>query len=110
MVIYGRGREVEKIADFLFGEVQAKPGTIYYFGDLDRLGITMPYRLSCKLERKGGRGISPATTCYRLLLKQPPTTITMEDTEDEFEDPPDSEWAAALAWLPVDMQKKLRPY
>ncbi len=31
----------------------------------------------------------------------------MEDTEDEFEDPPDSEWAAALAWLPVDMQKEV---
>ena len=102
MVIYGRGREVEKIADFLHGEVQSNPCTIYYFGDLDRLGITMPYRLSRMLEQKGGRGISPATACYRLLLRQPPTTITMEDTEDEFDDPIDSEWAAALAWLPVD--------
>jgi hypothetical protein len=68
MVIYGRGREVEKIADFLFSEIKAKPGAIYYFGDLDRLGITMPYRLSRILQQKGIQGLSPAAACYRLLL------------------------------------------
>ena len=105
MVIYGRGREVEKISDFLLGEVQIKPGMIYYYGDLDRLGISMPYRLSRTLEQKGGCGISPATVCYRLLLRQP-ATIIMEDTEGEIDEPTDSEWAAALAWLPVDMRSE----
>ena len=104
MVIYGRGREVEKIAEFLIGEVQTRPGTIYYFGDLDRSGITMPYRLSRTLERKGGCGISPATACYRLLLRQSPAIITTLDVEDELDDPPDSEWAAALHWLPLDLR------
>ncbi len=104
MVIYGRGREAEKIADFLLCEVRTKPGKIYYYGDLDRMGISIPYRLSRALEQKGGCRINPAATCYRLLLRQPPMTMTMEDTEDEFDDSTDSEWAIALAWLPADMR------
>ncbi|SRR5581483_123031 len=110
MVIYGRGREAEKIADFLLGEVQSKPSAIYYYGDLDRLGISIPFRLSRTLEQKGGRGINPATACYRLLLRRPPTTITMEDTEDEFDDSTDSEWVAALAWLPVDLRAEAETF
>jgi len=106
MVIYGRGREVEKIADFLLSEFQGKSGTIYYFGDLDRSGITIPYRLSRTLVQKQGNGISPATACYRLLLQQTPTTITMRDVNDELDEPPASEWAAALGWLPEDIRKQ----
>lgn len=104
MIIYGRGREAEKIADFLLSEVKAKSGSIYYFGDLDRLGITIPYRLSRTLKQKGGPDISPAAACYRLLLRQAPATITMEDSGDDSDDPVESEWAAALAWLPVDVR------
>lgn len=105
-MIYGRGREAETMADFLFNEVQVKPGVIYYFGDLDRLGITIPYRLSRMLERRGGRGINPAAECYRLLLQQSPTTIANVDVDmnDESDDPPDSEWAVALDWLPEDVR------
>jgi hypothetical protein len=33
-----------------------------------------------------------------------PTTITMVDTEDESDDPLDSEWSVALDWLPVDLR------
>jgi Uncharacterized protein conserved in bacteria C-term(DUF2220) len=108
MVIYGRGREAEKMADFLFNEVQTNSGIIYYFGDIDRLGICIPYRLSRMLERKGGCGISPAASCYRLLLQQSPAAITMVDVEDEVDDPPDSEWIAALDWLPVDTRTQTK--
>jgi hypothetical protein len=104
MVIYGRGREAEKIADFLLSEVETKSGAIYYFGDLDRLGISIPYRLSRTLKQKGGRGISPAGACYRLLLQQSPTTISTVDMEDELDELPDAEWTAAIDWLPVDVQ------
>jgi hypothetical protein len=104
MVIYGRGREVEKIADFLLSEVQSQQGSIYYYGDLDRLGVVIPYRLSRILELKGGPAISPAAACYRLLLRQSPATLTMIDVDEDLDDPPEAEWVAALAWLPDDVR------
>lgn len=104
MVIYGRGREVEKTVEFLLSEAQPKTGEIYYFGDLDRTGISIPYRLSRALERRGGRGIVPAAACYRLLLRQVPSTVTVLDADDESGDALESEWATALDWLPGDVR------
>jgi hypothetical protein len=104
MIIYGRGREVEKIADFLLAEIQSKQGSIYYYGDLDRLGVVIPYRLSRNLELKGGPAISPAGACYRLLLRQSPATLTMIDMDEDPDDPPEAEWVAALGWLPADLR------
>lgn len=109
MVIYGRGREAEKMADFLRNEVQARPGGLYYFGDVDRTGLAIPYRLSRTLERQGTRGIEPAAACYRLLLQQAPTTITTAEIEDESDEPPDTEWTAALDWLPLDVRTQVEP-
>lgn len=108
MVIYGRGREAEKIGDFLRDEIRAKPGVIYYFGDLDRLGISIPYRLSRTLERQETRGIEPAAPCYRLLLQQAPATITATEADDEADEPPETEWAAALDWLPPDVRAQAK--
>jgi hypothetical protein len=108
MVIYGRGREVEKIGDFLHGEVQTLPGKIYYFGDVDRMGISIPYRLSQTLKRLGGSEIKPAEACYRLLLRQSPTTITTTNDSEESGDLLDSEWTTALSWLPDDLRLKAK--
>jgi hypothetical protein len=107
MVIYGRGREAEKVAEFLHNEIQTQPGNIYYFGDLDRLGISIPHRLSRSLKRLGGSEIKPAAACYRLLLQQLPTTITTANDNEES-DLLDSEWTAALDWLPDDSRLQAR--
>ena len=103
VVIYGRGREAEKIADFLLDELKTQPGLVYYYGDLDRLGISIPYRLSRLLQGAGGSGVIPAAACYRLLLQQSPAIITALEDSLEWNDSPDSEWLAALDWLPDDI-------
>jgi hypothetical protein len=110
VVIYGRGKEVEKIGHFLLTEIQAKPGTIYYFGDLDRTGIEMPFRLTCTLEQMGGRPIVPALSCYRLLLRQATSAISAFDVSDDRtsgEDETGQGWRIALEWVPVELRESV---
>lgn len=111
-IIYGRGREVEKTTQFLRNQIQSHPGTIYYFGDLDRHGLVMPHRLALAMERDGGRPICPAVACYRLLLNQRLSAITSSEPENDGEfapDETDSSWRSALQWLPRDLAAKAEP-
>lgn len=112
VVIYGRGREVEKIADFLRVQIQTSLGRVYYFGDVDRQGLMMPHRLSGSVERDGGNPIVPALACYRLLLSQGLSAITNVDSDDEAETAPEESefaWRNSLRWLPDDLAARAEP-
>src|ERR1043165_4080966 len=65
MVIYGRGLEIEKAVDFLRAQARDRQCQFYYFGDVDRTGISTPYRLSRTLRNRGHPGILPAAAAYR---------------------------------------------
>lgn len=108
-VIYGRGKEVEKTTHFILKEIQSKPGTVYYFGDLDRSGIQMPYRFSRGVIQQGGRSIVPALSCYRLLLSQTPSTITSDASDDgeALADEAAQVWRNALDWLPEEIRAQV---
>ncbi len=112
VIIYGRGREVEKIADFLRSQIQTAPGKVYYFGDVDRQGLMMPHRLSGSVERDGGNPIVPALACYRLLLNQGLSAITNADSDEETETAPEeseSAWRNSLRWFPDDLAARVEP-
>ena len=109
-VIYGRGKEVEKAVHFILNEIQSKPGTVYYFGDLDRHGIEMPYRLSRSLVQQGGRPVVPSLACYRLLLRRAPSSVTSLEAADDRESPADDNgqaWHGALEWLPMEIRDQV---
>src|SRR5665213_357752 len=111
VVVYGRGKEVEKTTNFILKEIQPKLGTVYYFGDLDRHGIVMPFRLSRALVQQGGRPLWPALGCYRLLLRQTPSSITSVETADDRESPADegeSAWENALEWFPAEIRDQVK--
>lgn len=106
-VIYGRGKEVEKTTDFLLTEIQPKPGVLYYFGDLDRHGIVMPYRLSRALVQQGGRPLLPALASYRRLLQQAPSAVTSLEFAENRESAGENSgqvWRGALDWFPPELR------
>lgn len=109
-IIYGRGREVEKITPFLRTQIQSAPGKVYYFGDIDRQGIVMPHRLTMTMEREGGRPVLPALICYRLLLDEALSAITSTAPDEDLDsdsNESDAAWRGALRWLPEDISLRM---
>jgi hypothetical protein len=68
LVVYGRGHEIQKCAAYLKREA-ARLGVaeIFYFGDVDRRGLEIPFQLACELASE--LRVLPLTPAYNFLLR-----------------------------------------
>lgn len=68
LVVYGRGHEIQKCAAYLKREAARLGVTeIFYFGDVDRRGLEIPYQLARDLASE--LKVVPLTSAYDFLLR-----------------------------------------
>ncbi|WP_081721798.1 Wadjet anti-phage system protein JetD domain-containing protein [Geminisphaera colitermitum] len=105
-VVYGRGKEAQKISHFLLHQIAHPRIRYFYFGDIDRSGILIPWNLSRTLKNEGAATLSPAGACYRMLLRQGATNPPLPDP-DAGQTPVveigKADWKQALNWLSPDL-------
>ena len=68
LVVYGRGHEIQKCAAYLKREAARLAVTeIFYFGDVDRRGLEIPYQLARELASE--LKVTPLTLAYDFLFR-----------------------------------------
>jgi hypothetical protein len=98
MVVYGRGLEASKYADFLSMMASQLSGRIFYFGDLDGHGVQIARQLDVDLRRIGGPTLIPLISGYEALLRETP--------RPDLAEPSERVWREASLWLPGDIRSR----
>lgn len=94
-VVFGRGDEVLKCAEYLIRAARSE--CMHYWGDIDDRGISIPWQLARAIAQNGGPSLVPLTRLYVRMLD----TTSVSDSDAANSTPM---WAE---WLPEEIRTRV---